>query len=351
MRLLKLVPLAALLVLAGCGSPTTPAAVPDTVGAADLAGVTLKIGDQKGGQKSYLEAAGLLKDLPYKVEWATFTSGPPLLEAASAGAIDVGVVGNTPPLFAAAAKAKIAVVSAQTGDVSSDTVLVPGDSPLRSIEELKGKRIGVAKGSSAHGVVLNLLLRAKLKVSDVQLSFLQPSEGYAAFTQKQVDAWAVWDPYTTQALRDANARVLIDGTGTPGGGKGQTEAGPDSLTNGYGFLVAGRAALGDPGKNTALRDYVVRYAKALNYAKSHTDERAAVWAKETGLKPEVALEAARRGLDRPIGLDDAVIAGEQKLADAFVDAGVLPTKFTFADFVDRRFTADVAGVAKSGAQK
>ncbi|WP_018686659.1 ABC transporter substrate-binding protein [Actinokineospora enzanensis] len=347
-----LIPLAAL-VLAACGTtaPAKSAPVPDAVGTADLAKVTLKVGDQKGGQKSLLEAAGLLKDLPYQIEWATFTSGPPLLEAASAGAIDVGVVGNTPPLFAAAANAKIAVVSGQQGDVSSDTILVPADSPLRTIEDLRGKTIGVAKGSSAHGVVLNTLLAAKLQVSDVKLSFLQPSEAFAAFTQKQIDAWAIWDPYTSQALRDAKARILIDGTGTPGGGTAGTEAGAGALTNGYGFLVAGRAALDDAGKNTALRDYVVRYAKALNYSRAHPDERAAAWAKETGLDPQVALAAVHRGLDHPIDLTDAVIADEQRLADAFVAAKVLPTKFTVADFVDRRFAADVKAVADSGAQR
>src|SRR5216117_3684930 len=95
--------------------------------------VTLKVGDQKGGTKSYLAAAGLLDNLPYKVEWSTFTSGPPLLEAANAGAIDIGGVGNTPPIFAAAANSKIAIVSVQKGDVSSDAVLVPKDSTLRTL--------------------------------------------------------------------------------------------------------------------------------------------------------------------------------------------------------------------------
>src|SRR5690242_15528896 len=109
MRLRKAVPLIALLALAACGTSTeaTTASVPKPVSAAELAKVTLKVGDQKGGSKALLTASGLLKDLPYKIEWSTFTSGPPLLEAVSAGGVDVGRVGNTPPIFAAAAKAKI----------------------------------------------------------------------------------------------------------------------------------------------------------------------------------------------------------------------------------------------------
>lgn len=353
MRLRDTIPLAiAALALAACGTETrAPAAapVPQTVEQAELAGVTLRVGDQKGGAKSLLEAAGLLDDVPYKIEWSTFTSGPPLLEAVSAGAIDVGGVGNTPPIFAAAAGAKIAVVSGQRGDVSSDAVLVPGDSPLRDPAELRGKTIAVAKGSSAHGVLLSVLRKHQLSLRDVKVSFLQPSDAYAAFTQKRVDAWAVWDPYVSQAFQETGARVLIDGTGTVGGGKPGTEAGPGAVTTGYGFQVAGRAALADAGRNTALRDFVVRYAKALNYAKAHPEERAAAWAEETGLKPEVALAAVRRGLDRPIEIDDTVIAGQQELADAFVAAGVLPTAFEFADFVDTRFAADIKAVAESGA--
>src|ERR1700716_1155726 len=116
--------------VAGCGSGSSGAGAatgPAPVSAADLAKATFKGGDQKGGSKSLLTAANLLGDVPYKIEWSTFTSGPPLLEAASAGAIDIGAVGNTPPIFAAAAKAKISAVSVAKGNVESDAVLVPAD--------------------------------------------------------------------------------------------------------------------------------------------------------------------------------------------------------------------------------
>lgn len=303
--------------------------------------VTLKVGDQKGGAKSYLAAAGLLDNLPYKIAWSTFTSGPPELEAASAGAIDIGAVGNTPPIFAAAANAKIAVVSAQIGDVSSDALLVPKNSGLHALADLKGRTIAVAKGSSAHGVLLGILRKAGLSVNDVTLSFLQPADAYAAFTQNRVDAWSIWDPYTSQALLEAGARVLVDGTGAVGGGAPNTEPGAGAVTNGYGFQVASRAALADARKSTALRDFVVRYAKALAYAKTHPDARAQEWAKETGLKPEVASAAVQRGLDRAVPIDDTVIESEQRLADAFADAKILPNSIRFADFVDKRFAVDI----------
>jgi sulfonate transport system substrate-binding protein len=316
--------------LTGCGGGSSnSAAAPAPVSQADLAKVMLKVGDQKGGSKSLLAAANLLADVPYKIEWSTFTSGPPLLEAASAGAIDIGGVGNTPPIFAAAAKAKIAVVSAAQGNVTSDALVVPSDSPLKDVSELRGKTIAVAKGSSAHGQILLTLRKAGLSTKDVKLTYLQPSEAYASFNQHQVDAWAIWDPYTSQALLESKARVLADGTGT---------------ANGYTFQVAGTNALGDAGKNSAIRDFVVRIAKAEVWADTHRTEWAQAWAKETGLKLEVAQAAVNQGGDLPVALDDQLVASEQELADAFTEDKTLPGKVDFAKVVDRRFGPDVAAV-------
>ncbi|GAA0649168.1 ABC transporter substrate-binding protein [Kutzneria viridogrisea] len=318
------------LALAGCGGTssagTTPA--PQAVSAADLAKVTLKVGDQKGGSQALLEAAGLL-NTPYKIEWSTFTSGPPLLEAASAGAVDLGGVGNTPPIFSAAANAKIAVVQAAQHTGPGDALLVPEDSPIRDAKELKGKTIAVAKGSSAHGQLLDVLIRAGLKVNDVTITFLQPADAYTAFTQHRVDAWAIWDPYTSQALLEAKARSLVDGS--------------SGTANGYSFQVAGRSALGDAGKNTAIQDYLSRLAKAQKWSDSHKDEWAQAWSKVTGLKPEVARTSVGHGATLPIPLEDKVIASEQQLADAFSDAKVLPGKVKFADFVDTRYEDKTGG--------
>jgi sulfonate transport system substrate-binding protein len=328
MRMRKALPLLALLALAACGTANEPqkASVPAPVSADELAKVTLKVGDQKGGSKSLLAAAGLLDDVPYKIEWATFTSGPPLLEAVSAGGVNIGRVGNTPPIFAAAAKAKLAIVSSSQGSVAGDAILVPSGSELTSVKDLRGTTIGVSKGSSAHGQVLYTLQKAGLSTKDVKLSFLQPADAYGAFNQRQIDAWAVWDPYTAQAKLESNARVLADGAGT---------------ANGYTFLVAGTDALSDAGVNSAIRDYVLRLAKAERWADTHREEWAQAWAKETGLSVEVARAAVKAGPDTPVPLDDTVVQSEQDLADAFTEDGVLPGSVDFAAFVDRRYVNDL----------
>ena len=332
-NLLRTISLAAVLALAtACGSATTApdaAPVPPPVSPAELSKVVLKVGDQKGGAKSLLTAAGLLGDVPYRIEWSTFTSGPPMLEAVSAGAVDVGSVGNTPPLFAAAANAQVKFVAASKADTISDAILVPPDSPLRSVADLRGKTIGVGKGTSAHGQVLYTLARAGLSLKDVRLSFMQPSEAYSAFTQKQIDAWAVWDPYTAQAELEANARTLATGQGT---------------ANGYGFQVASTQSLGDAGKNAAIADFVTRLARAQVFNDQHPEERAKAWTAETGLPLPVTQRAADRKNQLPVSLNKELVDSEQRLADALADAKVLPGRLRFEDFVDRRFDAQVTAV-------
>src|SRR4029453_8050981 len=199
------------LVLTGCvsredssGAKEAPATVP----LSELSDLTLQVGDQKGGTVSLLRAAGALDNLPYKIAFSTFTSGPPQVEAATAGKIDFAITGNTPPIFGAASNAKVKVVAAYDGGGNGDQVLVHADSPIQSVADLRGKNIAVGKGSSAHGHILAQLKKAGLTPSDVKLVFLQPADALSAFTQRQADAWAIWDPYTAQAAEQLPVRSI-----------------------------------------------------------------------------------------------------------------------------------------------
>jgi sulfonate transport system substrate-binding protein len=319
--------------LAGCAAAVPDAApsghkadVPATVPAKQLSGLTLHVGDQKAGLQALLQAAGELDNLPYKIAWSTFVAGPPMLEAINAGAVDFGGVGNTPPIFSAAAGGKIAIVAASRDTAAGDAILVPKDSPARTVADLKGKRIAVATGSSAHGNLLLQLTKAGLAPTDVTTSFLAPSDGYAALAAGKVDAWAVWDPYTAQAEQQLGARILASGKG---------------LANGLGFQVASPSALADPRRNSAIQDLVARTVRARIWAKAHQPEWAHEYARQTGLPYAVTLASARRSDDDPITLGPQVAASEQKLADAFADAKVIPKRPTLADFIDDRFNKTV----------
>lgn len=312
-------------VVAGCvsredtsGAQQAPATVPSS----ELSDVTLQIGDQKGGTESLLRAAGVLNDLPYKLEFSTFTSGPPQVEAATAGKIDFAITGNTPPIFGAASNAKVKVVSAYDGGGVGDQVLVHADSPITSIAGLRGKRVAVGKGSSAHGHILAQLKNAGLTPADVQLVFLQPADALSAFSGGEADAWAIWDPYTAQAAAKLPVRSI-----------GQAK----DVTNGYWFGIASDQALADAKRNTALQDLLIRFEKAARWAQDHPQEWATSYAAAVGLDPKVAEVSQSRSVRLPTDLDDDVIASEQKLADLFAESGQIEKSPKFSDWVDKRY--------------
>ncbi|MFD8419310.1 ABC transporter substrate-binding protein [Streptomyces sp. NPDC059466] len=316
-----LLPLALLLTACGATSAADTAVGAGTDGKGSL---TLDVGDQKGGSEAVLRAAGELKNLDYKIKWSTFTSGPPLLEAVNAKAVDIGGVGNTPPVFAAGAGSKISVVAAWHGTSKGEAVLVPKGSSLKRPEELKGRSIAVAQGSSAHYQLIASLKAAGLKLSDVKVKYLQPADALAAFTGGKVDAWAVWDPYTSQVVEAGQGRILTDG---------------DGVVNGLSFQVAAPGALKDRRKAAAVRDYLARLRRAQDWVYDHPEAWAKVWAKDTGLPYGVALASVKRtNASRvAVAVDKPLIASEQRIADTFTGLGLIPHEVDFSAFVDPRF--------------
>jgi sulfonate transport system substrate-binding protein len=326
MRRTLVILLATAAVLSACVSRqdnTGAQQAPATVPLSELSGLTLQVGDQKGGTEALLRAAGALDNLPYHVAFSTFTSGPPQVEAATAGKIDFAITGNSPPIFGTVSNAKVKVVAAYDGGGNGDQILVHADSAIRSIADLRGKSIVVGKGSSAHGHILGQLDKAGLTPSDVKLVFLQPADALSAFGQHQADAWAIWDPYTAQAAAQLPVRSI-----------GQAR----DVTNGYWFGIASDQALADPKRNTALADLLVRFEKAARWANDHPQRWADSYAAAVGLDPKVAAVVQGRSLRLPTELDDEIVASEQKLADLFAVSGQIASPAPkFADWVDRRF--------------
>ena len=157
--------------------------------------------------------------------------------------------------------------------------------------------------------------------------FLKPADALGAFRQQQVDAWAIWDPYTAQAEADIPVRSIAEAAG---------------VTNGAGFGIASDAALADPKRNTALNDLLVRYAKATRWAQDNPDEWAASYAAAVGLDPAVAAAAQGRSLRLPTALSDQLIASEQELADLFAESKQISDKPEFKNWVDTRYSESLA---------
>src|SRR5215475_10744085 len=192
-------------------------AVAVTVGASYGQDKVVRIGFQKYGKLVLLKGRGTLEDrlkpLGYTVTWTEFPSGPPLLEALNVGAIDFGIAGETPPIFAQAAGAPLVYLAYDPPAPQGEAILVPKDSPLKSLADLRGKKVALKKGSNVHYLLVRALEQDGLKYTDVQPVFLAPADALAAFTRGSVDAWVIWDPYEAAAEASTGARILTDGTG------------------------------------------------------------------------------------------------------------------------------------------
>jgi sulfonate transport system substrate-binding protein len=324
--------IAAVLTAAACSSSSTPAASPSGSGsasAANVSSVTLNIGDQKGtGAQALLQAAGLISKLPFKVSWSDFTSGPPMLQAMGSGSVDIGGVGDAPPVFAAAGGEQVAIVGARVVPGAAAALVVPKNSPITSISQLKGKKIAVAQGSSADYHLLTVLDKAGITTTQVTLDYLQPAAGLAAFNSGHVDAWDIWSPYIEQATGQDNARILVDG-------------------NGYGapysFEVASRAALADPGKAAAIRDYLKTLNQAYVWSETHTDTWAKLWGDATGLPTSIMVKASQDDVNKPATITPGVISAEQQVVNAFYSAGLIPAKVSISNYTVTTFNDTVPG--------
>jgi sulfonate transport system substrate-binding protein len=176
------------------------------------------IGFQKYGKLVLLKSKGTLeaklKALGYSVTWIEFPSGPPLLEAINVGAVDFGNTGESPPIFAQAAGAPIRYVAYEPPAPRGEAILIPKDSPLQSVADLRGKKVALNKGSNVHYLLVKALERAGVKYSDITPVFLASADARAAFERGSVDAWAIWDPFQAAAEAATEAKTLADGTDT-----------------------------------------------------------------------------------------------------------------------------------------
>lgn len=262
-------------------------------------------------------------DTPYDIEWSAFAAGPPLLEAIGADAVDLGAVGDSPPIFAQAGGAPIAIVAVTRNSPRYEALLVPRGSSAREMRDLRGKKVAVAKGSGAHHLLLAALAKAGMAMSDIQAVYLTPNDAQPAFTSGDVDAWAVWDPFAVNNVR-LGARRLLDGEG---------------LVPGLGFQVTSRKALENPETSRALADFLQRARRAQAFTNSHRSEWATTYAELTKLDPKVATDMFVYFAPVYVKLDSQIIADHQRLADRYFAAGLIPKALNVTPAFDTRFDA------------
>jgi len=302
----------------------TAIALPSFAALAQAPARQLRIGNQKSSL-SILKGRGTLEKrlapLGVAVKWTEFTAGPVQLEALNVGSIDFGDVGEAPPIFAQAAGAPLAYVATTLPRPQSEAVLVPKGSAIRTVAELKGKKVALNKGSNVHYFIAKLLEKHGLAYSDLNLVYLPPADARAAFEKGSVDAWVIWDPFLAAAEKSLEARILADATGVVG-------------NRGYYFSSLGYAA-----KNADVLAIAIEEINKVDlWGTANKNELAAELAALWGLPKPVADLSVARAAYGTSPISKAVLAEQQKIADAFFDLKLIPRRINVLE-------AAAAGIA------
>ena len=281
----------------------------------------IRIGYQKAATILYaLKAKGeletALKASGASVTWTEFPAGPPMLEALNAGSIDFGYTGEAPPIFAQAAGIPLVYVAYDPWTTKAEAIVVHKDSPIKSVADLKGKKVAFAKGSNTNYLVVKALEKAGLKYTDIKPTFLAPADGRAAFEGKNVDAWAIWDPYLAAAQKATGARILTDATGL-------------APNRGY-YLAAKSFAQKNP---AGLKTVLAGVSKVSNWAKKNPPEVAKLLSPVLGIDAAVLEVAEKRRKYGVLPLTNDVISKQQEIADTFYKINLIPKQIKVKEIV------------------
>jgi sulfonate transport system substrate-binding protein len=276
---------------------------------------TIRIGYQKYGNLVFEKTRGTLETrlapLHVHVTWTEFLGGPALLEAMGADSIDFGITGDAPPIFAQAGGVPLVYVAVEPPSPHGEALIVLKDSPIRSIADLRGKKIALNKGSNVHNLLVRVLAAGGLGVDDVQSVFLKPSDARAAFENGDVDAWAIWDPYLAAAETALATRKISDGVYD---GRVVDE-------NREFFLATSQYA----GANAdVIHALLADLAQTEAYASTHQAEMVHLMAPAMGMDPRAVQRAVGRLSFGVQPVDAKILASQQEIADTFARLRLIP---------------------------
>jgi len=281
---------------------------------------TLKVGYQKTNLPVIAKKLGVIeKALQPKgisVEWVEFPAGPPLVEALNVGAIHVGWTGDAPPIFGQAAGAAIVYVAALPPSGEGEGVFTKEGSGINAIADLKGKKVLVAKGTSAHNSLIAALEANGLKFSDIEPVYLGPADAAAAFASNEAVAWAVWDPFFAIAESKYKLKVLSRSA---------------DVLNVNTYFLANKGFAADNAEVIALT--IAALGEAAAWADANRDQVAAAVAEVTKVPLEANQLAVSRAKFGIYPITDEIVAGQQATADRFFALGLLPAAVKISDAV------------------
>ena len=275
--------------------------------------VTLNIGFQKYGLLPILKERGTLetslKEQGVNVKWVEFPAGPQLLEGLNVGSVSFGEVGEAPPIFAQAAQTDLVYIANQPAVPKAEALIVQKDSNIQTIQDLKGKRVALNKGSNVHYLLLKLLEANKLKFSDIEVVYLPPADARAAFEKGAVDAWVIWDPFLSAAEHQLNARTIANG---------------ENLVKNYQFYLADRKFAQEHPK--VVQAVVNELNLTTQWVSKNQDEAAKLLEGKTGLGLDVLKTSISRLGDNVTLVTPEVAKEQQQVADAFYNEKLIPNK-------------------------
>ncbi|MED3690043.1 sulfonate ABC transporter substrate-binding protein [Peribacillus butanolivorans] len=302
-----------MLVLGACGQEKSSTKSAD----AKESDKTIRIGYQKFGTLNILKSKGELethlKEVGYTVKWTEFPAGPQLLEALNVGSLDFGHTGEAPPIFAQAAKAPLVYVANQPANPSGEAIVVQKDSPIKSVEDLKGKKVGLNKGSNVHYLLVKALEEADLTLDDIQPVYLPPADARAAFEGNQIDAWVIWDPFLSAAELELETKTIQDGEGL--------------VANREFFLATDTFA-----ENKEVLKIIKEELKKVDkWIEENPKDVAEFLAPEIGMSVEALDKTLKR---KEYGLEEiskTALNDQQKIADTFYNLKLIPTEVNVFD--------------------
>ncbi len=280
---------------------------------------TLRVAFQKGnGSLLFLKSRGTLKrrlaPFGWSVEWTEFSAGPQLLEALNIGAADFGRVGEAPPIFAQAAGAKIVYAGYKPGSPKNEAIIVPESSPIKTIKDLKGKRVALNKGSNVHYLLVRALESNGLTYEDITPAYLTPADARAAFERGSIDAWVIWDPYYAAAELQLKARPITDATG---------------LASNVSYYIATREFAE---KNSDVLQAAVSSVDEIeSWVKANQTQYVKELSPQIGIPPDVVARWVARDRFGARPIDAPTLAEQQKIADTFTRLKLIPKSLDVRD--------------------
>ncbi len=300
----------------------------------DLSGVTLRIAAASASNGHGLVQAAGLDDTPYKVDFTVLQGGNLVMEALAAGQIDLGTGSQIPPLAAsqAANGGNFKIIGVRRMHTLDQELIIPAGSTLTEVAQLKGKKVGYVKNTTAQYFLEKMLEEAGLEWSDIDAVALTTSDGLSAVLTGELDALASYG----NAIRTAKAK-----------GCTTLRSAADILSGDY-YWYATPASIADPAAHAALVDWLGRYNEAAEWARQNPEDYAKFYSDLTGEDKDEVLERfteeeAQTHLSvRPI--TDETIASEQDIADTFYKLGVFDAPIDVTPLFDRSFDAELAAL-------